>query len=212
MMQNKLPVGILKVDYSIGLMGEDIINSPAKAITAISERLTGLTKECGILLCLDIINRPICAGFLGTGDESTVTLSAKEITQFALLTNAAGCVLIHNHPANGRKISSLRPSPEDVKVTEEISKALSLFGVNLQDHIIVNYTAEGDKNKPAIYSMRSKRAYKMIFNHETLPATSYTAEQTFSGPNVINTEDNLNENNSASRTSNDKDRSSFPSL
>lgn len=196
MIQNKLPIGILKVDYNIALMGESIIDSPQKAVAAVASQMTGLQRECGFLLCLDTANRPICIGFLGTGNESTVEFSPKEISQFALLTNAAGVILFHNHPSNGKKISSLRPSMEDVKITKEIGDIIRLFGINLQDHIVVNYIWEEEKCSPAFYSMRSKRAYKNLFEPKLSQITPYNSqEEMFSGKEVFSGNMESQENN-----------------
>lgn len=217
MMQNKLPIGILKVDYNIALMGEDIVDSPKRAVAAVASQMAGLRKECGFLLCLDITNRPICVGFLGTGDEATIDFSPKEIAQFALLTNAAGIILFHNHPSNGKKISSLRPSQADIKITKEIRDIVQLFGINLQDHIIVNYVWEQETCSPAFYSMRSKRAYKNLFESEYLQIAAYEPEEyVFSGRNILTeTKEELhNENNTNSyeTTCSDRDRLPVPSL
>lgn len=217
MMQNKLPIGILKVDYNIALMGEDIISSPKEAVLAIVNQMTGLQKECSVLLCLDMASRPICVGFLSTGDEATVEFSPKEIAQFALLTNASGVILFHNHPSNGKKITSLRPSAKDVKITKEIGDIIRLFGINLQDHIIVNYVWEGEKCSPAFYSMRSKRAYKNLFEPKLSQITAYkTEEETFSGKDVLTDINKETQDDKDAKTneseSNYRDRPQIPSL
>ena len=219
MMQNTLPVGILKVDYNTALLGEDIVDSPSKAVATIASQMNGLQKEYGALLCLDVANRPICVGFLGTGTESAISLSPKEITQFALLTNAAGIILLHNHPANGQKISSLRPSSEDVIMTREISEIIRLFGINLQDHIIVNYQWDENKAKekectPAFYSMRSKRAYKNIFESKFSQITAYRpGNEIFTGKDVLADAIKENQNEqSVNQEANHTNGFSVPSL
>ena len=182
MLKDQLPVGILKVDYDIALLGEDIASNPIYAIQAVQDKLKDMPKECACIMCMDMINRPICVGFLGYGTGTDVDMSAKEITQFALLCNACGVVVIHNHPSNGKKISDLRPSSDDIKVTKCIAEALHLFGINLNDHIIINCIWEHDTRVPAFYSMRSKSKYKSIFNSEKKLGRG---EPAFSGDDIF---------------------------
>lgn len=184
-MQNKLPVGILKVDYTVALMGEKEIKSPIEAVAAVSSQMSGLPKEYGAVLCLDIASRPLCVGMLGSGEAGSFDFNPKEIAQFALLTNAAGVILLHNHPANGKLNHSLRPSPEDIDATRSIGNTLGLFGISLQDHIIVNYMWENGKCSPAFFSMRSKRAYKNLFASHIVPVSSGRCDRIFGGADVF---------------------------
>lgn len=72
--------------------------------------------------------------FAGTIDETAVY--PREIVTEALACRATGVILAHNHPS-GR----LRPSSEDLSLTEKIVQACSLLGVRVLDHVIVG--AEG---------------------------------------------------------------------
>jgi DNA repair protein RadC len=58
--------------------------------------------------------------------------SPREILQQALLLNAAGILVAHNHPSG-----DLNPSDEDIHFTEKLSEATSLMGMILIDHLIV---------------------------------------------------------------------------
>ena len=182
MLQNQLPVGILKVDYDIALESEEQIDNPVKAIACIQAKLQDLSKECACVLCLDNINRPICVGILGYGTNQTVEMDAKEIMQFALLTNACGVILMHNHPNNGQKISGLSPSSQDIELTKQISHALNLFNINLHDHLIFNCLWKDGNRYPAFYSMRSKGIYKNLFKSK-VSFSSYNLE--FSGDEIL---------------------------
>lgn len=55
-----------------------------------------------------------------------------DIYKRALLNNAYGIVIAHNHP--GGKAS---PSHEDVVITDKIIEAGKLLGIDCMDHIIV---------------------------------------------------------------------------
>lgn len=58
------------------------------------------------------------------------------ILQGALLTNATGIILAHNHPSG-----SLRPSSEDDALTRKIVEAAEIMNIRVNDHIIL--TSEG---------------------------------------------------------------------
>jgi len=57
----------------------------------------------------------------------------REVFQFAINESASGIFLIHNHPSG-----LLRPSEDDLKITERICRAGEIIGVNVVDHVIVS--------------------------------------------------------------------------
>ena len=58
------------------------------------------------------------------------------ILQGALLTNATGIILAHNHPSG-----TLKPSKEDDRLTRRIVEAADIMNIRVNDHIIL--TSEG---------------------------------------------------------------------
>ncbi len=68
--------------------------------------------------------------FYGTVDNSRVY--PREVVKLALLNNATGIILVHNHPAGGNK-----ESRADIKLSEHIGQCASLFDIELIDHLIV---------------------------------------------------------------------------
>lgn len=50
----------------------------------------------------------------------------------ALLCNANGIILAHNHPSG-----NLKPSAEDVKITQKIKEASQFLSIQLLDHFIL---------------------------------------------------------------------------
>ena len=50
----------------------------------------------------------------------------------ALLSGAAGIILVHNHPSG-----SIVPSKEDINETERINEICILMGIDFLDHIII---------------------------------------------------------------------------
>jgi DNA repair protein RadC len=71
---------------------------------------------------------------LAIGDRFSVSLTAAEIFKTALLCNALGVVLAHNHPSG-----DATPSEDDYEVTGGFEIAGALIGVQVLDHIILGH-------------------------------------------------------------------------
>lgn len=86
-------------------------------------------------LYLDNANHIVhhCDVAAGTVDKSS--LYPREVLKPALIHNATGVVLVHNHPA-GKPV----PSEEDLTITRELEKVTAAVGVKLVDHLIVTRT------------------------------------------------------------------------
>ena len=71
--------------------------------------------------------------FVGTINNALV--SPREIVRVAMLSNAAGIVLYHNHPSGNPA-----PSAHDVNFTRRLRDALALMDIELIDHMIAGTT------------------------------------------------------------------------
>ena len=88
--------------------------------------------EVVYLLCLDGQKRVIKCAEMGRGVVNCVETSIRLIVETALKYKSSSVILAHNHP-DGLAL----PSSEDDMVTKQVSTALALVGVSLEDHIIV---------------------------------------------------------------------------
>ena len=80
----------------------------------------------------------------------TLTRAAVEprgILTAALLSNAAGILLFHNHPSGDPS-----PSAEDLAFTRRMAEAGEVVGVRVVDHIIIG-------EAPAFVSLRQRGAF-----------------------------------------------------
>lgn len=57
------------------------------------------------------------------------------ILQAALLCNASAVILAHNHPSG-----NLKPSADDLKITQSIKSASEFLNLKLLDHFILTST------------------------------------------------------------------------
>ena len=57
--------------------------------------------------------------------------------QAALLGNAYGIMLAHNHPSGDS-----RPSASDILATKKVDEAAELLGINMLDHVVIGHDGE----------------------------------------------------------------------
>lgn len=70
----------------------------------------------------------------GEGSLNGVATEMREIVRQALINNAAGMIMVHNHPSGDPS-----PSTQDKISTSRLRQALESVGINLVDHIIVTH-------------------------------------------------------------------------
>lgn len=97
--------------------------------------LSNLTEEHVLLISVDNKMRMIHADMLCEGSVNSAALSTRAVINSALIHNAVGVILAHNHP-RGYAL----PSREDLQTTKIINDALKTISVKLIDHVICTPT------------------------------------------------------------------------
>ena len=69
---------------------------------------------------------------LSMGTLTQTSIDSRTIIKRALMNNAQGFILLHNHPS-GNPL----PSFHDIELTSKLRKACDLMDINLMDHIIL---------------------------------------------------------------------------
>jgi DNA repair protein RadC len=69
---------------------------------------------------------------LSSGGLTGTLVDVRLIMKGALLCNATGIIIAHNHPSGNEK-----PSGEDNRITEQVKKAADTLNIRLLDHVIV---------------------------------------------------------------------------
>ena len=77
-------------------------------------------------------NRIIHKERLSAGGLTGTLVDVRLIMKGALLCNATGMIISHNHPSGNEK-----PSKEDNLITEQIKKAAETLNIRLLDHVII---------------------------------------------------------------------------
>lgn len=112
----------------------------AKPLTAaqVYARLTSVRRarqEHFVVFCLNTRGRAIKRLVVSIGLLNAALTHPREVFYPAIVHNAAGVVLAHNHPSGESE-----PSDEDIAMTERLVQAGRLLGIDVVDHIIVAET------------------------------------------------------------------------
>lgn len=105
---------------------------PSEAEAFLRRLLRGLDREALGALFLDTRNRCIGYAVAYVGTLRRVACEPRGILVPALLSNACGVILFHNHPSGDPT-----PSPHDLLFTRQVHDAASLLGIQFVDHLIL---------------------------------------------------------------------------
>jgi DNA repair protein RadC len=108
------------------------VSSPLEVFEAVRPYYRQADREMLSVLCLDTQNQPTSFNIVSVGGLNTTRTRPAEILKPALLSNAQGIILIHNHPSGNTEAS-----PEDIEFTKAVGRACEILGLELHDHLIV---------------------------------------------------------------------------
>ena len=114
------------------MRARDSLASPAAVRGFLRLHLQHLGHEVFWAVFLDAQNRVIAAEELFRGTLTQTSVYPREVVKRALVHNAAGVILAHNHPSGVAE-----PSFQDQALTRSLADALALVDVRVLDHFIV---------------------------------------------------------------------------
>lgn len=94
--------------------------------------LRGKAEEYAYILLLNSKGRMIKSVMIGKGSCDSCALSIRGIMKEVVLNNAAGFVLIHNHPSG-----MVDPSNDDVALSKKLKDAAEVMNVRMIDSVII---------------------------------------------------------------------------
>ena len=109
-----------------------VVKSPADIATLLQGEMSFLEQEEMRVVLLNTKNQVLSVPRVYKGSINTSLVRVSELFKEAVRENCAALVVVHNHPSGDPT-----PSPEDVKVTEQIVKAGKLLDIEVLDHIII---------------------------------------------------------------------------
>ncbi len=98
----------------------------------LSTQIRNPARELFHVLFLDMQHQLIAGETLFSGTLGTTAVYPREILRRVLELNAGAVILAHNHPSGFAE-----PSAADLRITENVRRALELIDVRLLDHMIV---------------------------------------------------------------------------
>ena len=115
---------------------EDPIRSSAQIYDRMRYKIGNLDHEEIWMLALNRQNKVVKEFKLTSGTSTSSVFDVKDAIKLALLENSEALILCHNHTSG-----TLKPSPQDNKLTDDLKKACQFMFIRFLDHVIV--TANG---------------------------------------------------------------------
>ena len=111
---------------------QPVISSPGDVTGLVQYEMMGFIQEHLWVLLLNTKNQVMRIEKLYKGTLNSSTVRIAELFRLAIARNAAGIILVHNHPSGDPT-----PSGEDVRLTRSVVQAGQLLDIEVLDHIVV---------------------------------------------------------------------------
>ncbi len=108
------------------------IKSPADAARLAAPEMAALEQEELRVLILDTKQAVLKFHTVYRGSLNSAVLRVGEVFKEAIRLNAAGILVLHNHPSGDPT-----PSPEDVHTTRSLVEAGKLLNIDVLDHLVI---------------------------------------------------------------------------
>ena len=110
----------------------ETISSPEDVANFVRVHIGANQRECLMTLCLNDANRLLHHVIVIEGTVDRAPFYPREILKAALLHNATGLIMVHNHPG-GDPV----PSENDHLITNKLRELAAEFAIRVHDHLIV---------------------------------------------------------------------------
>lgn len=117
--------------------------TPKDVYERLSEYKTA-KKEHFFVFYLDTKNQEIRCDLVTVGILNASIVHPREVFEPAVKHLAAQIIVAHNHPSG-----NLEPSKEDIELTERLTKAGEILGIEVLDHVIIS--------KDGYYSLKQNK-------------------------------------------------------
>ena len=128
-------------------------------------------RECLMILCLNDANRLVHHDTVIEGTVNRAPFYPREVIKTALMHNATGLIMVHNHPSGDPT-----PSENDHRITNMMDELGKEFNIKFHDHLIVTprnaFSLKTGKLLSAI-SVSSLRLGLCSLNSESLQKEIY---------------------------------------
>ena len=108
-----------------------ITNSDSVADLCID--LISETREHFVVILLNSAGELIEKSIVSIGSLNQSIVHPREVFRNAIVKNAAGIIVAHNHPSGNPE-----ESQEDIRITKRLKECGVLIGIELLDHVIIS--------------------------------------------------------------------------
>lgn len=114
------------------LYSDGPMDTPRAAFEVMRKEMSQLDRECLCVVNLDTKLKPINFNVVSVGELSQSIVAIPNVLKSSLLSNAAGFLLLHNHPSGDPT-----PSEADIEATKRVIEAGKIIGIQCVDHIVI---------------------------------------------------------------------------
>lgn len=108
------------------------IRNKDDAVDVLKDELSEYDREVFCILNLKTDGSVINMNIVSQGTLNASLISPREVFKSSILSNAAGLIMLHNHPSGNCK-----PSMEDYEATKRMVECGKLLDIKVVDHIVV---------------------------------------------------------------------------
>jgi len=120
------------------LRGEaPLLDTPDRVADLLREDNRVYDVETFQVLLVNTRRKLISIERISKGTLDTILVHPREVFRHAIAANAAGVILVHNHPSGDPS-----PSDADIKVTRDLIRAGQLLRIEVLDHVILGRSTE----------------------------------------------------------------------
>ena len=109
------------------------------------------------LMLLTRSNRVLGIASISKGGINGTVTDVRIVLQYAIMANASGLLVCHNHPSG-----NLNPSESDTAITRKIKDSAVMMDIQLLDHLVINtdeYYSFADNGLIGVFIYMSTKKY-----------------------------------------------------
>ncbi len=129
---NEVKVVSIRLVEEPPLYSRKTIKNVSDVLDVVGGELRKYDRELFCILNLRTQNQVINLNIVSMGTLSNSLVHPREVFKSAILSNAAGIMLIHNHPSG-----NCLPSKLDMEITKKLEEAGAFLDIPVVDHIII---------------------------------------------------------------------------
>ena len=130
--RNTLDVVQIKLVLDRKLYSEEPLTNSNAVYEVMKKELLEYDREVICILNMKANGQCINMNIAAMGGLTCAYVEPREVFKSAILSNASHIILVHNHPSG-----SVKPTKDDILLTQRLAECGKLLGIEVCDHVIV---------------------------------------------------------------------------